>query len=256
MEAGGERLPGPGLGAAPPAHHGAPNPAQAAREDPPARCQPSSAPRWDPWQRLWAGGAGGAGWAGTCQGRPGAAAAGAGGGERHPSTYGHRHSTWHLGPGTVPDGSSEWAVLSPQPLTGCSECSALSPTPNRCKEHSAPAPPLPTWPCTTCFSSGSSSSVEGKPSVTLPSPGLAAGGPLSSPPAEGQEARRAGWGSLGGVPRFQTLATTHRALGQPDPALPDYQPGQRDETLHRDGDQSSPPNHPASHGVSPGLGTD
>lgn len=185
----------------------APNPARASREDAPGRCQPSSAPRRDPRQRLWAGGAGEAGWAGTCQDRSGAAAAGAGGGERHLGTHERRRSAWHPVPGTMPDGCSEWAVLSPQPHTECNECSVLS----------ARSPPFPPSHAQPVFPAPPMRESRPQPSPALPSPGPGTRGPLSSPGAVGQEARRAGAGSLGGIPPFQ--GPCHHPWGAGTPCI-------------------------------------
>lgn len=223
----------------------APNPARASREDAPGRCQPSSAPRRDPRQRLWAGGAGEASWAGTCQDRSGAAAAGAGGGERHLGTHERRRSAWHPVPGTMPDGCSEWAVLSPQPHTECNECSVLS----------ARSPPLPTQPCTTCFSS---SSDEGKPSPAIPSPPLPRAGNQGAPLLS-RSSGAGGKESWGGVPWGDPPlpGPLPPPMGRWDPLhyqAANWGRGMRPST--RMGTRAgTPSSHPTSCGVSPGLRT-
>lgn len=146
----------------------APNPVRASREDAPARCQPSSAPRRDPRQRLWAGGAGEAGCAGTCQDRSGAAAAGlaVGRGIPAPMGAGTALGTWYLAPCQM--GAASGQLSAPSPTLSAMNARFSAPAP----------PPLPTQPCTTCFSS---SSVEGKQSPAIPSPPLPRAGKQGAP---------------------------------------------------------------------------
>lgn len=91
----------------PPAHHGVPGPAQ---KDPPARYRPPSAPRRDPRPGL------GSRWGRLGRNVPGQAARRGSRGRRR---------------GARPWPGARWqrrgAARSPQPHTGCSECSVLSP---------------------------------------------------------------------------------------------------------------------------------
>lgn len=93
--------------APPPAHHSAPDPT---REDPPARCQLSSAPQRDPRQRLRGPGepVGPAG-----QERAGTSRALLRQGRGTPAPMGAGTEL-----GTVPDGCSKWAALGPSPAMG------------------------------------------------------------------------------------------------------------------------------------------
>lgn len=111
---------------------------------------------------------------------------------------------------TVLDGSSEWAVLSPQPHTGCKERSVLSPAPGGCSEFCV----LSTRSPSSHFPPGHVQPVFPAPQLkeTCPQPSPPRG-PLSSLGMAGRVVRRAE-GVLQGDPPFQVPQ-----VGQPSPVL-------------------------------------
>lgn len=208
MEAGGERSPSPGLGAAtpctpwwPPTQPG--HPGRTRRDDAsPARPH---------------GGTPGKGCglgepvrpAGQERARTGRVlpqqGLAVGRGISAPMSAGAALGTRYLAPCRMGAVSGQFSAPSPTPSAMSAQCSAPAP------------PPFPPSHAQPVFPAPPMRESRPQPSPALPSPGPGTRGPLSSPGAVRQEARRAGAGSLGGIPPFQ--GPCHHPWGAGTPCI-------------------------------------